>query len=304
MKKVLISTLIIASIYQVSFADSKNNEYLQKNFDVIYINEEKNRKLDVITHHNTNFINAGVLSRELGLNVTWQSPTVTINDNEGNTVKINVGDVNIRKNDKTYLMYDAPFIKNDRIYVPLRSVCEIFGYNVEYYNNLNYERAIKINTTKTQTTVSSDNLEYDLSKDKRFGISSVQGVYIVPEESSEGHRYSKVFLKDFKTNTYYKLGHTIGSERHIFTNDNKLILRKLSDVDINSHYYKQELIIINLNDIKTLDKISYKEMKFSENNNTLYFTNDYKKYVSYNLTNLSKKEITKSEYEKIDAIKW
>ncbi len=302
MKKLLISTLIIASVSSVSFADTTKT--IQKNFDAIYINEEKNRKLDVITYHNTNFINVGVLSRELGLNVSFEKPTVTIKDNEGNVVKINVSDVNIRKNDKIYLMYDEPFIKNDRVYVPLRTVCEIFGYTVDYYNNLNYERAIKINTTKTQTTVSSDKLEYNLSKDKRFGVSSVKGVYVVPEESSEGYYYSKIFLKDFKTGIHYKLGHTIGSERHIFTNDNKLIFRKISDVDVNSPYYKNEMIILNLNDMKKLDKLSYKEVKFNENNNTLYYTSDYKKYISYNLTNLSKNEITKLEYEKVNETNW
>lgn len=111
MKKLLISTLIIASVSSVSFADTTKT--IQKNFDAIYINEEKNRKLDLITYHNTNFINVGVLSRELGLNVSFEKPTVTIKDNEGNVVKINVSDVNIRKNDKIHLMYDEPFIKND-----------------------------------------------------------------------------------------------------------------------------------------------------------------------------------------------
>lgn len=121
----------------------------------------------------------------------------------------------------------------------------------------------------------------------------------MPEESSEGYYYSKIFLKDFKTGIHYKLGHTIGSERHIFTNDNKLIFRKISDVDVNSPYYKNEMIILNLNDMKKLDKLSYKEVKFNENNNTLYYTSDYKKYISYNLTTLSKNEITKLEYENI-----
>ena len=169
MKKILISTLILASIsFTNLFANEITNQY--KNFSDIYINDEKNPKLDIITYHDTNFINAGVLSRELGLNVEWKSPTFTIADNENNVVKVNVGDINIRKNGKTHLMYDDPFIKNDRIYVPLRMICEIFGYTVDFGFG---DKTIKINTNSKDTTISSDKLEYDLSPNKRFGITYI-----------------------------------------------------------------------------------------------------------------------------------
>lgn len=298
MKKILIPTLILAGIsFTNLYANETTNQY--KNFSDIYINNERNNKLDVITYHNTNFINAGVLSREIGLNVEWKSPTVTITDNKNNVVKVNVGDVNIRKNDKIHLMYDAPFIKNDRIYVPLRTVCEIFGYTVDFNTS---NKTIKIDTNSKDMTISSDKLEYDLSPNKRFGVSSVKGVYVVPEESPESYYYSKIFLKDFKTGTNYKLGNTIASLKYAWTNDNKLIFIKMSHTDITSHYYTKEIFVLNPNNMNFIeDGLEVKTARYDKKTNTLYYSNDYKKYIAYNLNDYSKKEITKEYYENIEG---
>lgn len=303
MKKILIPTLILASIsFTNLYANETTNQY--KNFSDIYINNEKNNKLDVITYHNTNFINAGVLSREIGLNVEWKSPTVTITDNKNNVVKVNVGDVNIRKNDKIHLMYDAPFIKNDRIYVPLRMTCEIFGYTVDFDV---LDKIIKIDTNSKDMTISSDKLEYDLSPNKRFGIAYITSNYISEKESPYPAVYSKTFLKDFKTGIHYKFDDSVLKTKYIWTNDNKLILLKrihqgfYSDGEtVNKLPYRNEVSIIEPENMKFIDtKLKIKTSKYDKNTNIFYYSSDYKKYIAYNLNDYSKKEITKEQFEQI-----
>lgn len=181
--------------------DISNNS--NKNFRYIYINNQSNAKLDVITFENTNFINAGVLSRELGLDVKWENSTATITDKNKNVVEVKLKDVNINKNNKNYLMYDTPFIKNDRIYVPLRFVSEIFGYSVDYDNT---KKSINIDTTTNNKIISSESLKFEKLNDKyEFGY--VYGIY--PNQKGENVKHLKMFLKDLENKKYHKIGTSV-----------------------------------------------------------------------------------------------
>lgn len=73
------------------------------------------------------------ISEALGYDVKWSeiNHSVTVSDGE-NTVVFTVGDNTLNING-TYIQIDvAPFIDNDRIFIPVRAVCEAFGKKLTY----------------------------------------------------------------------------------------------------------------------------------------------------------------------------
>lgn len=307
-KKIVISTMLLVSLCNISFSNAFYENY-RKNYDKIILNTTENKNIDIITYHNTGFINLGVLSREMGLNVDFKSPTVTIDDKKGNIIKINIGDINLRKNDKIHLMSDAPFIRNDRVYVPLRTVCEVLGYSVDYKKTDTGYRTITINTNANNTTVGSDNLlKFDLSPSKNFGMANVQTneQYISENESPYPNMYVKRYLKNFKTGLTYKLEDSLIGERHIFTKDDKLILFKKSDGGIKYptlSQMKTEFSVLNPNNMEIIqEKVKIKTAKYDEENDILYYLDESNNYIKYDLKTLSKTKINKQTYENIKYV--
>ena len=306
-KKIIISTILFISLGNTSFSNGFYENY-RKNYDKIILNTIENKNLDIITYHNTNFINVGVLSREMGLNVSFEKPTVTIKDDK-NFIKISVGDVNLIKNDKIHLMYDEPFIKNDRVYVPLRTVCEVLGYTVDYKKTDTGYRTITINTSANNEVIGSDSLlKFDLSPSKRFGIASNQTneQYISENESPYPNMYVKRYLKDFKTGLSYKLEDSLIGERHIFTKDDKLILFKKTDGGIkypNLSQMKTEFLVLNPSSMKIIqEKVKIKTAKYDEENDILYYLDEQSNYIKYDLKTLYKTKINKQIYEDIKYV--
>lgn len=73
----------------------------------------------------------GVISRELDLDVEWNNPSVEISNNVEH-VKFNIDDINAYKDKEIFFMREAPFLYENRVYVPLRAVSELFGYSVKF----------------------------------------------------------------------------------------------------------------------------------------------------------------------------
>lgn len=74
-----------------------------------------------------------VIAESLAANVEWADPEVKITK-LGQEVVLKASSKSAVINGKTVQMDVAPYIKNKRIYVPIRFISEIFGYGVDYAN--------------------------------------------------------------------------------------------------------------------------------------------------------------------------
>lgn len=76
-----------------------------------------------------------VISENLGATVDWSNSVVTITkDDMKVTLKPNSSSA--VKNGKTAKLDVQPYIKNDRVIVPLRFIAETFGCQVNYSNSI------------------------------------------------------------------------------------------------------------------------------------------------------------------------
>ena len=72
-----------------------------------------------------------VISEYLGADVKWSNGTTTIT-NYNVLLQLRVNQLNASKNGAPYVLNVKPYLKNGRIYVPLRVIAETFGAKVHY----------------------------------------------------------------------------------------------------------------------------------------------------------------------------
>ncbi|RAP76556.1 copper amine oxidase N-terminal domain-containing protein [Paenibacillus montanisoli] len=72
-----------------------------------------------------------IISENLGANVEWANSVVTLTKGDMK-LKLNVDSTTAIKNGKEISLKEKPYMKNNRIFVPLRFIAETFGSNVNY----------------------------------------------------------------------------------------------------------------------------------------------------------------------------
>jgi hypothetical protein len=83
--------------------------------------------------NNRTMVPLRVISENLGANVHWSNSEVTLT--KGNTkVLLNLNSATAEKNGEKILLDVKPYIKNNRVIVPLRFIAEAFGSHVNYSN--------------------------------------------------------------------------------------------------------------------------------------------------------------------------
>ena len=83
------------------------------------------------TANNRTFVPLRLVSELLGAEVDWQAPNVFMTYNN-TTVKLVIGSKQASKNKTTVMLDAAPYIKGDRIMVPIRFISESFNCQVNY----------------------------------------------------------------------------------------------------------------------------------------------------------------------------
>ncbi len=158
------------------------------------------KKLDMETapqnYRNSLYVPLSFITKELGATVNWTSPNVTIKQGDINLV-LTINSNAYTLNGKTYYTQYRPIILNNRTYVPIRFLSNIFGYTVHYEN---VGQVLKIDTTKKTTVDNSfidDNSTFTLSPNGEYGY------------KYEGK--ATVYFKNMKTGEfkeiYYCTGH-------------------------------------------------------------------------------------------------
>lgn len=299
MRKLKIS--VITALSFVVFT----SQSFANNFSSIKVNNEEKQNLDIVTINNVNMINAGVFARELDLNVKWNNidKLVTIVTDENEIVTSLLGDINIKKENKNSLMYEPAFIKDDRIYIPLRNTCEVLGYSVDYKES---DKSINIYKNENMNSMSTDYLEYIMNDNEKYGITSIKGVYTpsVDEEYAVEAYYSRVYLKDFTENKYYDLGRCLGNNKATFVNNNQVLsfdsLQYIHDDGVNVNCYNKHTF--NLFDLETKENVftdKAKYLKLSEDKDIIYYVND-DGYMKLDVNLHEKTKITSNEYNNVE----
>lgn len=75
-----------------------------------------------------------VISENLGAKVNWSDSQVTLTKNDMKVI-LKLNSNTVVKNGDTGLLDVNPYIKNNRIFVPMRFLAETFGCNVDYKNS-------------------------------------------------------------------------------------------------------------------------------------------------------------------------
>lgn len=83
--------------------------------------------------NNRTMVPLRVISENLGANVSWSNSKVTLTKSNMKVI-LNLNSSTAEKNGKKILLDVKPYIKNNRIIVPLRFIAETFGCNVNYSN--------------------------------------------------------------------------------------------------------------------------------------------------------------------------
>lgn len=81
------------------------------------------------------FVPVRVVSELLGATVNWQGANVTLQQGEA-SVKLTVGSTRVQNGQQSSKLEAAPYIKADRIMVPIRFVAESFNCQVDYSQGL------------------------------------------------------------------------------------------------------------------------------------------------------------------------
>jgi len=90
-----------------------------------------------ILQNNRTFVPIRYIAESFGAKVNWNEQLQQVTIDSGNThIVLRIGDTNISRNGNNMQLDVAPFIRNDRTYVPLRFVSEALGH---------YVRSLRIN---------------------------------------------------------------------------------------------------------------------------------------------------------------
>jgi len=97
-----------------------------------------------ILQNNRTFVPIRYIAESFGAKVNWNEQLQQVTIDSGNThIVLRIGDTNITRNGNNMQLDVAPFIRNDRTYVPLRFVSEALGHYVDWDAT---EQAVYIDT--------------------------------------------------------------------------------------------------------------------------------------------------------------
>lgn len=136
------------------------------------------------TKNNRTMVPLRVISENLGATVNWKDSKVTLTNNKMQ-ITLQPNSNTVIKNGKTELLDVKPYLKNNRLFVPIRFIAETFGCQVNYQNStvtVNTEPLV-INNVKVKAT----QYEYHMTMG---GI--VQQI--------QGNTYNKALYKVFNEN--------------------------------------------------------------------------------------------------------
>ncbi|MFF2797859.1 copper amine oxidase N-terminal domain-containing protein [Lysinibacillus xylanilyticus] len=86
------------------------------------------------TKNNRTMVPLRVISENLGATVNWQDSKVTLTNNKMQ-ITLQPNSNTVIKNGKTELLDVKPYLKNNRLFVPIRFIAETFGCQVNYQNS-------------------------------------------------------------------------------------------------------------------------------------------------------------------------
>lgn len=92
-------------------------------------------EMDVIpeTKNDTMYVPISFISKELGAEVKWEEPKVIITKDTNQMIYI-IGNKAAYKNGIKIELSNAPYLSNNRAFVPLRSISELLDCTVDYQN--------------------------------------------------------------------------------------------------------------------------------------------------------------------------
>lgn len=267
-KRLLVFTIMLMSLKMNIFAGEVN----------LYLNGVKLEGSTPMSVRNTTFVPIGVISRELDLGVEWKSPSVEIS-NQIESIKFNVDDINAYKGDEVFFMREAPFIHENRVYVPLRAVSELFGYSVNFYDT---DKRIDVRTDIINTPIENENINFEISPDLNWGIWNEINFY-------NNEQYTSLYLRDFSTGKSYKLNTTHAFETHHWTPQNRIIFSGINAQDEGVVYIFDP---VSMNIVESINTRVY-DYSF-EDNKLYYYRNN--SYTAYDLDTGTRKEISRDKY--------
>lgn len=150
-KKYLLTFLVLLISGLFIFAFSKPNTFdITINGESFVIPQEMGQ---VQLKNKTTMVPLRAFTEKLGWDIEWNqiTKTITIPYKSGNIVmKVGEDTYTNEKNEIVNLIV-APYISDERVYLPLRALTEALGYSLEYDNSSNVHK-IAINKLKSDTT--------------------------------------------------------------------------------------------------------------------------------------------------------
>ncbi|MGE7987997.1 copper amine oxidase N-terminal domain-containing protein [Lysinibacillus fusiformis] len=124
MKKIITGIVLTSMLWAASPADAAKTQI--KIDDVVL-------KTDAVPEfkNNRTMVPLRVISENLGAQVQWNDSKITLTLNE-DTITLNPNSKTVIKNGKTEQLEVKPYLKSDRIYLPIRFFAETFGSQVDY----------------------------------------------------------------------------------------------------------------------------------------------------------------------------
>ncbi|MBB6637650.1 copper amine oxidase N-terminal domain-containing protein [Cohnella thailandensis] len=164
------------------------------------------------TKNNRTMVPLRVVSENLGATVNWANSEVTLKSG-GMKVTLKPNSGTATKDGQAVALDAKPYVKNDRIYVPLRFIAETFGSKVDYRDGtVTVDTApLKIDGTSVKALLHEIHMTMGGIVDRINGNANIAAIYRLLEEN-KGNKveapanYSWSFhLVD--SGGYYKIGH-------------------------------------------------------------------------------------------------
>jgi molybdate transport system substrate-binding protein len=150
-KKILVLGTMLAMVFSVGLASASAATKAVVAFDGSPISISSSYGTPFIDSANRMQVPIRVIAEKLGAKVAWDGSTSTATIN--GTINIKVGSSEINTSYGTIMMDTTAFIKNGRLYIPVRSVANAMGYGVSATNQNGVVTADI--TTKVDLTISA-----------------------------------------------------------------------------------------------------------------------------------------------------
>lgn len=124
MKKIITGIVLTSMLWAASPADAATT---QIKIDDVVLKTDAAPELK----NNRTMVPLRVISENLGTQVQWSNSKITLTLNK-DTITLNPDSKTVIKNGKTEQLEVKPYLKSDRIYLPIRFFAETFGSQVDY----------------------------------------------------------------------------------------------------------------------------------------------------------------------------